>query len=132
MPAGGRTIRQVELVGRKIRRLRKERRLTQSELASKIGIQQSDLSRMEKGEYRVSLDTLFKILAEFDVSVGEFFGEMAADSFAPRDVELVREFRSLDRRDQSEVRELIHSRRSRRGGHPHRSAGRGSTRSRAD
>ena len=42
-------IRQVQLVGRKIRRLRKERHLTQTELSARIGIQQSDLSRMEKG-----------------------------------------------------------------------------------
>jgi transcriptional regulator with XRE-family HTH domain len=102
-----RPIRQVELVGRKIRRLRKERKLTQNELASRIGIQQSDLSRMEKGEYRVSLDTLFKILAEFDISIGEFFDEMAKDTFTPQDVTLVREFRSLDREDQDEVRDFI-------------------------
>jgi len=60
-------------VGARLRSLRKERHLTQMELARQIGIQQSDLSRMEKGEYRVSLDTLFKILAVFDVSVNDFF-----------------------------------------------------------
>lgn len=100
-------IRQVQLVGRKIRRLRKERRLTQTQLSSRIGIQQSDLSRMEKGEYRVSLDTLFKILAEFDVSIGEFFDEMAKESFGPREVEMVREFKSLDVQAQREVEEFI-------------------------
>ena len=107
MTAARRPIRQVELVGRKIRRLRKERKLTQNELASRIGIQQSDLSRMEKGEYRVSLDTLFRILAEFDISIGEFFDEMAKDTFTPQDVKLVREFRSLEREDQDEVRDFI-------------------------
>ena len=76
-------------------------------LASRIGIQQSDLSRMEKGEYRVSLDTLFKILAEFDISIGEFFDEMAKDTFTPQDVKLVREFRSLEQDDQDEVRDFI-------------------------
>src|SRR6185503_12697597 len=55
MPSTPPKIRQVQLVGRKIRRLRKERHLTQTELSSRIGIQQSDLSRMEKGEYRVRL-----------------------------------------------------------------------------
>ena len=107
MTAARRPVRQVELVGRKIRRLRKERKLTQNELAARIGIQQSDLSRMEKGEYRVSLDTLFKILAEFDISIGEFFDEMAKDTFTPQDVKLVREFRSLEQDDQDEVRDFI-------------------------
>src|SRR4030095_8352295 len=105
--AAAEKIRQVQMVGRKIRELRKEHRLTQVELSSRLGIQQSDLSRMEKGEYRVSLDTLFKILAEFDISIGEFFDEMAKDTFTPQDVKLVREFRSLEQDDQDQVRDFI-------------------------
>ena len=108
MPAVGLgRIRQVQLVGRKIRRLRKERRLTQTELSGRIGIQQSDLSRMEKGEYRVSLDTLFKILAEFDVSIGEFFDDVVKESFTPREARVVREFKSLAPEAQREVEEFI-------------------------
>jgi len=100
-------IRQVQLVGRKIKRLRKERRLTQTELSTRIGIQQSDLSRMEKGEYRVSLDTLFKILAEFDVTIGEFFDDVARETFSPREVRMVREFKSLAPEAQREVEDFI-------------------------
>jgi len=99
--------RQVQLVGRKIRQLRKERRLTQTELAVRLGIQQSDLSRMEKGEYRVSLDTLFKILAEFRLGIGEFFDEIGRESITPRDMRLVRSFHALDTRAQQEVESWI-------------------------
>ena len=66
---------QLELVGRKIRQLRRQRKLTQVELADRIGVHQSDLSRMEQGEYKVGLDTLLKILATFDLSIGDFFEE---------------------------------------------------------
>lgn len=111
--AAARKIRQVQLVGRKIRQLRKERKLTQNELAARIGVQQSDLSRMEKGEYRVSLDTLFRILAEFDMGVGEFFDEVANTSFSPHDLSLVRHFRALSEDDQHEVKEFIDFKRSR-------------------
>ena len=100
-------IRQVQLVGRKIRRLRKERQLTQTELSGRIGIQQSDLSRMEKGEYRVSLDTLFKILAEFDISIGEFFDDVVKESVTPREARVVREFKSLAPEAQREVEDFI-------------------------
>jgi transcriptional regulator with XRE-family HTH domain len=68
---------QLELVGRKIRQLRKQRKLTQTELADRIGIHQSDLSRMEQGEYKVGLDTLLRILGTFNMSIGEFFDENA-------------------------------------------------------
>jgi transcriptional regulator with XRE-family HTH domain len=109
--------RQVPLVGRKIRELRKERKLTQTELSARIGIQQSDLSRMEQGEYRVSLDTLLRILSEFKVGIGEFFEEAAKENLAPFDVHLVHELRSLPPHDQREIEELILERRSRvRGG----------------
>src|SRR5918999_4897779 len=100
-------IRQVQLVGRKIRELRKEHKLTQVELSARLGIQQSDLSRMEKGEYRVSLDTLFKILAEFKMGIGEFFEDVARESITPRDMRLVQEFNSLQEDAQREVEDLI-------------------------
>ncbi len=67
-------------VGTRLRSLRKERHLTQMELARQIGIQQSDLSRMEKGEYRVSLDNLVKILTVFEVSFNDFFDAQQAAS----------------------------------------------------
>lgn len=100
-------IRQVQLVGRKIRDLRKEHKLTQVELSARLGIQQSDLSRMEKGEYRVSLDTLFRILAEFKMSIGEFFEEVARESMTPRDVQFVKHFNALPHDAQREVEEFI-------------------------
>lgn len=115
MPAPQR-IRQVQLVGRKIRQLRKERKLTQTELSTRIGIQQSDLSRMEKGEYRVSLDTLFRLLTEFHVGIGEFFDDINRESITPRDAHLVREIKSLDEASQQEVEDFIAFKRSQRTG----------------
>lgn len=106
-------LRQVQLVGSKIRQLRKEHRLTQNELASRIGVQQSDLSRMEKGEYRVSLDTLFKILGEFDLGIGEFFGEDPTANTTADDVTLLRQVRSLPAEDQREIEEFVGFKRSR-------------------
>lgn len=100
-------IRQIQLVGRKIRELRKEHKLTQVELSSRLGIQQSDLSRMEQGEYRVSLDTLFRILAEFKMSIGEFFEGVARESITPRDMKLVQDFNALPDDAQREVEDFI-------------------------
>jgi transcriptional regulator with XRE-family HTH domain len=76
---------QILLVGQKIRQIRKSRHLTQAELASRIGVTQSDLSRMENGEYKVGLDTLFKILQVFELSMSHFFEEPSPESAAPRE-----------------------------------------------
>ncbi len=98
--------RKVALVGSRIRELRKGRHLTQTELSEKIGIAQSDLSRMEQGEYKVGLDTLFKILQVFDLKMGEFFGEH--DSPAEKDVrDLAGEIRHLSEHARQEVREFV-------------------------
>ncbi len=98
--------RKIHLVGSRIRELRKGRHLTQTELSEKIGIAQSDLSRMEQGEYKVGLDTLFKILQVFDLKVGEFFGETekVEDGEAR---ELVSEFLGLSSQAQREVRDFV-------------------------
>lgn len=105
-------VQQVQLVGRKIRQLRKEHKLTQVELSSRLGIQQSDLSRMEQGQYRVSLDTLFRILAEFKMSIGEFFEEINQESITPRDIRLIEDFNTLSTDAQREVETFIAFKRS--------------------
>ena len=98
--------RKVALVGSRIRELRKGRHLTQTELSEKIGIAQSDLSRMEQGEYKVGLDTLFKILQVFDLKMGEFFGEH--DSPAEKEArDLAGEIKNLSEQARQEVREFV-------------------------
>ncbi len=98
--------RKIALVGSRIRELRKGRRLTQTELSEKIGVAQSDLSRMEQGEYKVGLDTLFKILQVFDLKMGEFFEE--SESAAEREArDLMAEFRELSDEARTEVRDFV-------------------------
>ncbi len=98
--------RKLNLVGSRIRELRKGRHLTQTELSDRIGIAQSDLSRMEQGEYKVGLDTLFKILQVFDLKMGEFFGETETPQ-EPEARDLVRDFRELSGEAQREVRDFV-------------------------
>lgn len=100
--------RQTIFIGDKIRHMRKERQLSQSDLARKIGVQQSDLCRMENGEYRVSLDALFKILGVFGMDIGEFFRDPDAPmSASDRERELVKNFSRLDDASQQEILEFV-------------------------
>ena len=82
-------------VGRKLRDLRKAKNLTQSDLAARIGIQQSDLCRMENGQYRVGLETLVKILRECEITFSEFFQEEMTSPLAPEESGLIQRFRRL-------------------------------------
>ncbi|MCI9096409.1 MAG: helix-turn-helix transcriptional regulator [Lachnospiraceae bacterium] len=42
-------------------RARKEQNMTQSELAKRVGTQKSNISRLESGNYNLSLDFLAKV-----------------------------------------------------------------------
>jgi transcriptional regulator with XRE-family HTH domain len=98
--------RKVALVGSRIRELRKGRHLTQTELSEKIGVAQSDLSRMEQGEYKVGLDTLFKILHVFDLKMGEFFGE--TETPAEKDArDLMEAYQALSEEARQEIRDFV-------------------------
>ena len=99
--------RQSLLVGSRIRSLRKDRALTQADLAHRIGIQQSDLCRMENGEYKVSLETLFKILSIFEMNIADFFNEDAAALSRDREYEFLRQYQKLSPRAQEEVQSFI-------------------------
>ena len=104
---------EIAAVGSRLRRLRKERGLTQAELARQIGIQQSDLSRMEKGEYRVSLDNLFKILGVFDLDLADFFGEqhekaeLEQQPLSRQDMKILHLLRELSPEGRAEIQEFL-------------------------
>ncbi len=108
---------QIIVVGHKIRQIRKSRRLTQADLAGRIGVTQSDLSRMENGEYKVGLDTLFRILQVFELSMSRFFEEPAAETVEPEEAatpdptsdlqQLVADLEDLDEDSRREVRDFI-------------------------
>ena len=109
----GQAAAQVADIGVRLRRLRRERKLTQADLARQIGIQQSDLSRMEKGEYRVSLDNLFKILGVFDIKMADFFGDaaaqpaMASQPLAREDMQILQMLRRLSPEGRQEAMEFL-------------------------
>ena len=90
--------------------------LTQADLAGRIGVTQSDLSRMENGEYKVGLDTLFRILQVFELSMSRFFEEapaeveaeeVAAPDAASESQQLLADFEELDEVSRREVRDFI-------------------------
>jgi transcriptional regulator with XRE-family HTH domain len=100
-------------IGQRIRSYRLERHVTQTELARQIGIQQSDLSRMEKGEYRVPLDVLFRILHALELTMGQFFGDLAQGGLTTTESTLLESFRVLSPAARDEVLEFIEFKRSR-------------------
>jgi len=68
---------------------------------------------MEKGEYRVSLDNLFKILSVFDVQISQFFADHlerpqpARQPLSRRDMQILHMLRELSPDSRQEIEEFI-------------------------
>jgi len=51
----------LDLLGEAIKQTRKERQLTQSELGEMIGVQKSQISRIERNAKNVTIDTILRV-----------------------------------------------------------------------
>lgn len=58
-----------EYIGKRIAELRKERELSQVDLALKAGLDKGHIARIELGRYSVGIDTLQKIADALDVKL---------------------------------------------------------------
>lgn len=69
---GGKKVKKVSL-GNNIAKLRKERKITQQELAEALGIKRTSLSHIETGFYTPSAKTMKKISDYLQVPLGDIF-----------------------------------------------------------
>jgi transcriptional regulator with XRE-family HTH domain len=68
-----------EALGARLRGLRKQRRLSQRELAKQAGVTDVTVSNIELGRVDPSVSSLKKILSVFSLSLSDFFGSTTED-----------------------------------------------------
>jgi transcriptional regulator with XRE-family HTH domain len=85
-------------IGERLARLRKERGITQVEMAELLGVSQPNVSDYERGELRLHGELLAKLARILKVSADEILGlETSRPARAPRDRRLLRRLQDLDR-----------------------------------
>lgn len=67
-----------KLMGSKIKKLRKDAKMSQEELASKLGISRSYFSKIENNQRGLSIDIMQKVCRIFNISMDDFFGTLEA------------------------------------------------------
>lgn len=82
----------LEIIGRRIRRLRLAAEMTQEELAERSDLTAGFISQVERGKTSISIDSLMMILDALNVNISEFF-RPTEEKIVFRDTEAV----SLDR-----------------------------------
>jgi DNA-binding XRE family transcriptional regulator len=58
-----------EILACRFKELRKKKKLTQSQLAEKLGIEKGQISKIENGKFNLTLSTINKIAAALDARV---------------------------------------------------------------
>jgi len=63
-------------IGKKVRELRSENKLTLKQLAERTNLSVSLISQIERAESAASISTLNKIVSALNISLKEFFGDI--------------------------------------------------------
>jgi transcriptional regulator with XRE-family HTH domain len=90
-----------KVIGNRIKKERKQSKLSQEELAECLGISSSFQSRMERGATKISLDMLGRISETLDISLSLLVAGVADSSCDFLDEELssaIEDFTPLERR----------------------------------
>lgn len=96
-----------EMLGARIRELRKSAGLTQEQLAERLGIDQKHMSRIELGKSYPSLDRLIMIGETLNVSLPSLFNYMHMNEAAVRGKAIGEMIGQLDERDQRRVYKIV-------------------------
>jgi len=64
---------EIEALGKNLKEIRLQNGLTQLDLEMKTGIDNSDISKIEKGKLNIEFFTVVKLAEALDVSIASFF-----------------------------------------------------------
>ncbi|OMD12609.1 helix-turn-helix transcriptional regulator [Paenibacillus sp. FSL E2-0274] len=99
----------VKRVGDRIRHIRKEKGLSQEQLAERAGLHNNYVGQVERGEKNLTIETLEKIVSGLDISLEEMFRFL--DPMEQQDVlgEIVRLLTERPVQDQEMALQLLKS-----------------------
>jgi transcriptional regulator with XRE-family HTH domain len=111
VPRAAKTKTSGETIGQRLARLRKERGITQIELAGELGVTQSHISEWERGNLRLHGELIATLAHLLGVSADELLGITTPDQRPPsknrRLVRRLRDFDKLPKRDQEALLRTI-------------------------
>ena len=96
-------------LGKRIQELRKQSGLTQAQLASKIEISHTQLTRYESKNIQPPADVLQRMANIFDVSIDYIVSGNKSDKVEQtlKDAELIKQFKNLDKLPEEEKNTIL-------------------------
>jgi transcriptional regulator with XRE-family HTH domain len=96
-------------LGKRIQELRKQIGLTQAQLAAKIEISHTQLTRYESKNIQPPADVLQRLAGVFDVSIDYLVNGNKSDKVEQtlKDAELIKQFKQLDQLPEDEKKSIL-------------------------
>ncbi|OON99161.1 MAG: hypothetical protein ATN35_02075 [Epulopiscium sp. Nele67-Bin004] len=91
------------VIGERLKQIRKSKNLTAQQVADKLNMSQSNLSRLENSQRSISTDVLVLILSAYNITLDEFLNPNKSTAY----VELVAELKYLDDNQLKSITHLI-------------------------
>lgn len=106
---GAATQEGIETIAQRLARLRKERGITQQEMAERLGVSQPIVSDYERGELRLHGELIVKLAAILGVSTDEILGreERKTNGAAVKNRRLLRRIQEIDRLPKRDQQALL-------------------------
>ena len=96
-----------KIIGNKIQEIRKQRGLTQEQLAERVNISPHYLSALERGVYNIKLDLLVDILNTLNCSADEVFQDVVHSSSKIKASQLSEKLKTLPLTEQRKILEVV-------------------------
>ena len=96
-----------KIIGRRIQEIRKQRGLTQEQMAERVNISPHYLSALERGVYNIKLDLLVDILNVLNCSADEVFQDVVDTSSKIKASQLSEKLKGLPLQEQRKILEVV-------------------------
>lgn len=96
-------------IGERVKKIRKDRNISQKELADKSNVAQQTISNIETGRNEPNADTIRLLAVALGVSQSELLGEeflLSEHKLTMREYSLISEYRQLNPAGQKEVNQI--------------------------
>lgn len=96
-----------ERIGERIKEQRKKCRMTQEQLSEKLGMSKNHLSAIERGVYRVQIETLVMIINCLGCTADDLFFDVIDTGYKIRSNRLSDRIEGLSREEQSRIMAVV-------------------------
>ena len=95
------------LIGKRIKEQRKKNKLTQEQLSEKLGISKNHLSAIERGVYRVQIETLVMIINCLGCTADDLFCDVIDKGYMIKSSRLSEKIEKLSPEDQNRILAVV-------------------------